>query len=92
MAMKPNLDQGNPAAKAANSPKAIAKQKRTNLVTTAPTAKARNLSAPMAKNKESQTMRPNPSNVPPRDLPDDTRIHRELTTGKRNHSHSRGGR
>jgi hypothetical protein len=92
MAMKPNLDVGNPAAAARNSPKAISKQKRTNLVTTAPTAKARNTPSAMTKNKEGQTMRLTPSSVPPRDMPDDARIHRELTTGKRNHGHARKGR
>lgn len=92
MAAKPNLDQGNPDAKAKNSPSPLPKQKRTNLARTAPMAKARNTPAPYGKNKESQTYRPNPSSVPPRDLPDDGRIHRELTTGKRSNSHSRGGR
>lgn len=91
MAMKPNLVQGNPAAKAKNSPGPQAKQTRTNLVQTKVTAKARNSPAPMAKNKEAQTMRLTPTNVPPRDLPFDARIHSELTTGKRSNSHSRKG-
>jgi hypothetical protein len=92
MAAKPNLDQGNPDAKAKNSPSPLPKSKRTNLARTAPTAKARNVPIPYGKNKEAQTMRPNPSSVPPRDLPHDDRIHRELTSGKRSNSHTRSGR
>lgn len=91
MAMKPNLVVGNPAAKAKNSPGPQAKQTRTNLVQTKPMAKAKNTPAPMAKNNEAQTMRLTPTNVPPRDLPFDARIHKELTTGSRSNSHSRKG-
>jgi hypothetical protein len=92
MATKPNLDQGKPAAKRRNSPRPMAKQRRTNLVQTSTAAKKRNVPTPYAKNKEAQTMRPTPSNVPPRDLPFDARIHNELTTGSRSNSHSRKGR
>lgn len=91
MPAKPNLVVGNPAAKAKNSPGPQAKQTRTNLVQTKPMAKAKNTPAPMAKNREAQTMRLTPSNVPPRNLPHDDRIHRELTTGARSNSHSRKG-
>lgn len=91
MAMKPNLVQGNPAAKAKNSPGPQAKQTRTNLVVTKPEAKAKNTPAPHSKNREGQTMRSNPSSVPPRNLPHDARIHSELTTGSRSNSHSRKG-
>jgi hypothetical protein len=92
MKRAPNLDQGNPDAKAKNSPSPLPKQKRTNLARTAPMAKARNTPAPYGKNSESQTMRVTPTNVPPRDMPHDERIQRELTTGKRSNSHSRSGR
>lgn len=92
MKRAPNLDQGNPAAKPQNSPSPLAKQKRTNLERTKPMAKAKNSPSPYAKNSEAQTMRPTPTNVPPRDLPHDERIHRELTTGKRSNSHTRSGR
>jgi hypothetical protein len=92
MKRAPNLDQGNPAAKPKNSPGPLAKQKRTNLASTQPMAKARNSPSPYAKNREAQTMRPTPTNVPPRDLPDDARIHRELTTGSRSNAHNRRGR
>lgn len=92
MAMKPNLDQGNPAAKPQNSPRPLAKNKRTNLARTAPMAKARNVPSPYAKNRAPETLIRTPTNVPVRDIPDDSRIHRELTTGKRSNSHSRSGR
>jgi len=92
MGMKPNLVQGNPAAKRKNSPAPLAKSKRTNLSQTVPTAKKRNVPTPYAKNREAQTIRLTPTNVPPRDLPDDARIHRELTTGSRSNSHNRSGR
>lgn len=92
MAMKPNLDQGNPAAKPRNSPSPLPKNKRTNLARTAPMAKAKNVPSPYAKNRESRTMRLTPTNVPSRDYPDDARIHRELTTGSRSNSHRRTGR
>jgi hypothetical protein len=92
MAMKPNLDQGNPAAKPRNSPSPLAKNKRANLARTSPMAKARNVPSPYAKNRAAQTLIPGPTNVPPRDIPDDARVHRELTTGKRSNSHSRSGR
>lgn len=91
MAMKPNLDQGNPAAKAKNSPAPLKKQTRSNLEQTKSMAKEKNSPTPYAKNKEGQSMRLTPTNVPPRDMPDDARVHRELTTGKRSNSHSRKG-
>jgi hypothetical protein len=92
MGMKPNLVQGNPAAKRKNSPAPLAKQKRTNLVQTEVMAKKKNVPTPYAKNTEGQSLRITPTNVPPRDLPDDMRIHTELTTGKRSNSHNRSGR
>jgi len=92
MAMKPNLDQGKPAAKRRNSPAPLAKNKRANLDQGHPAAKAKNSPSPFSKNNESQTMRITPTNVPPRNSPDDERIHRELSTGKRSNAHSRKGR
>lgn len=92
MALKPNLDQGNPAAKPQNSPSPLAKNKRTNLARTQPMAKARNSPSPYATNRKSETLVRTPTNVPSRDYPDDARVHRELTTGKRSNSHSRTGR
>lgn len=87
--LKPNLDQGNPAAKERNSPSPLAKQKSSNLARTNPMAKAKNTPKPYAKNSEGMTMRLTPTNVAPRNSGDDDRIHRELTTGKRSRSHSR---
>lgn len=90
--MKPNLDQGNPDAKRQNSPGPLPKTKSTNISQTKPMAKAKNSPTGMSKNREGQTYRKNPSSVPPRDLPDDGRIHRELTSAGRNNRHSRSGR
>jgi hypothetical protein len=92
MKRAPNLDEGKPAAKAKNSPRALPKNKGHGMERMPVAAKAKNSPAPMAKNREGQTYRPTPSNVPPRDLPHDARIHSELTTGKRSNSHNRGGR
>jgi hypothetical protein len=91
MAAKPNLDQGNTAAKA-KTRQARWRREAHEPRAHAPTAKARNVPSPYGKNKEAQTMRPNPTSVPPRDMPHDDRIHRELTTGKRSNSHTRSGR
>lgn len=91
MKRAPNLTVGNPAAKAKNSPRALPKNKGHGMERLPVMAKAKNSPAPQAKNREAQTYRPNPSHTPPRDLPHDDRIHRELTTGKRSNSHSRGG-
>jgi hypothetical protein len=91
MKRAPNLDKGNPAAKAKNSPRALPKSKGHGMDRMSVDAKGKNAPAPMAKSREGQTYRPNPSSVPPRDLPHDERIHRELTTGKRSNSHNRRG-
>lgn len=88
--MKPNLDQGNPAAKRANAPSPLAKTKRSNVSQQTPTSKPRNRPAPLAKNREAQTYRKNPTNVAP-PAPEADRIRRELTAGKRSNAHSRKG-
>lgn len=87
--MKSNLVEGNPAAKAQNSPGPMAKQTRSNLVRTQPTAKAKNVPAPLAPQKRANLVQTKPATVK---QSDDARIHSELTTGKRNNSHNRGGR
>lgn len=90
--MKPNLDQGNPAAKRQNSPGPLPKNKRTNLAQTKPAAKPANILAPHPKNSESSTYRKNPTNTPPMNSSDDARIRREITTRSHPVHHSRKGR
>lgn len=82
--MKPNLDQGNPAAKRRNSPAPLAKTKRTNLTVGKTEAKARNSPAPLAKTTRTNLVQTTPETT-------DARIARELTTGKRSNGHSRSG-
>lgn len=88
MAMKPNLDQGNVAAKRKNMPGPLAKTKRDNLVVGKTMAKAKNSPPPLAKSTRTNLAQTSPVKANP--STDDLRIHRELTTGKRNNSHSRG--
>jgi hypothetical protein len=83
---------GQPRSEGEELARPAGQEKRTNLARTRPRPRRATCPTPYGKNKEAQTMRLTPSNTPPRDMPHDDRIHRELTSGKRSNSHSRSGR